>query len=162
MANHSAAYPDGRLDRETLKSFFAISGDNPDKFVYKQGWERIPDNWYRRAIGNDYDRNMLEADANAGSPEFDLIGGNVGKPNSFTGVNLSGLTHGVYTDDNVKQGNNLMCFAYRLPSSRSQTLFEVSLDSSSASSAKLRLLLTVLNYRGLTKTSLTNFLVGRS
>ena len=53
MANHSAEYPEGYLDRETFKSFFAVSG-SPGNFQYKEGYERIPDNWYRRPIGFDY------------------------------------------------------------------------------------------------------------
>jgi len=41
MANHSAQYPDGYLDKETFKSFFAISG-NSGSFKYQPGYERIP------------------------------------------------------------------------------------------------------------------------
>ena len=51
FANHSAERPEGRLDQETLKSFFAITGSGPGHFTYKEGWEKIPDNWYRRPIG---------------------------------------------------------------------------------------------------------------
>lgn len=51
FANHSAERPEGRLDQETLKSFFAITGSGPGNFVYKEGWEKIPNNWYRRPIG---------------------------------------------------------------------------------------------------------------
>ena len=71
MANHSAEYPDGYLDKETLKSFFAISGDS-GSFTYQPGYERIPgvscsqdlmavislilppDNWYKRPTADGY------------------------------------------------------------------------------------------------------------
>ena len=41
MANHSAQYPDGYLDKETFKSFFAITGQS-GSFQYQAGHERIP------------------------------------------------------------------------------------------------------------------------
>ena len=47
MANHSAQYPDGYLDRDTLKSFFGMTGAS-GSFAYTPGGERIPDNWYKR------------------------------------------------------------------------------------------------------------------
>lgn len=47
MSNHSAEVPGGTLTRETLKSFFAVTGE-PGSFVHNRGMERIPDNWYRR------------------------------------------------------------------------------------------------------------------
>lgn len=53
MSNKSAQYPQGYLDKETFKSFFAVSGE-PGSFTYKQGYERIPDNWYKRAVGDEY------------------------------------------------------------------------------------------------------------
>lgn len=96
MANHSAQYPDGYLDKKTFKSFFAVSGDS-GSFTYQAGvrvyqrcpssvfvssledyadlrsilgilnrrqrmvltsdftqYERIPDNWYKRPVGDEY------------------------------------------------------------------------------------------------------------
>lgn len=53
MSNHSAQYPQGYLDKETFKSFFAVTGDSGN-FKYQPGHERIPDNWYKRAIGTEY------------------------------------------------------------------------------------------------------------
>src|SRR5690242_4936594 len=51
MSNHSVQYPNGILDKETLKSFFAIT-ENPDgSLTYNPGKERIPNNWYRRPLG---------------------------------------------------------------------------------------------------------------
>ena len=53
MSNKSEKYPEGYLDKETLKSFFAVSGDSGN-FTYSPGHERIPDNWYKTAVGAEY------------------------------------------------------------------------------------------------------------
>lgn len=51
MSNKSATYPEGYLNGEVLKSFFSVTG-TPGNFTYTPGYERIPDNWYKRAIGD--------------------------------------------------------------------------------------------------------------
>ena len=53
MANHSEEFPEGYLDKETFKSFFAVSGSS-GSFTYQRGYERIPDNWYRRPLSDPY------------------------------------------------------------------------------------------------------------
>lgn len=50
MSNKSEEYPEGYLDKETFKSFFAVSGESGN-FTYNPGHERIPDNWYKTAVG---------------------------------------------------------------------------------------------------------------
>lgn len=115
MANHSAEYPDGYLDKTTFKSFFAVSG-TPGKFTYKHGYERIPDNWYRRPIGDDYSIpafNLDVLDHGLKHPELLIPGGNTGKKNSFTPLNLTAFTSGVYNSANLLQGNNLQCFIFQ-------------------------------------------------
>jgi hypothetical protein len=37
------------IGKETLKSFFVVSGEE-GSFIYKKGCERIPENWYHRPI----------------------------------------------------------------------------------------------------------------
>ncbi len=44
-------------------------------------------------------------------PVLASIGGNLGKVNSFAGVNLEDLTGGVLNAANLLEGNNLLCFA---------------------------------------------------
>lgn len=53
FSNKTQERPEGVLNKEVLKSFFAITGtdDNP---VHTPGWERIPENWYRRNHDDDY------------------------------------------------------------------------------------------------------------
>ncbi|CAE6424652.1 unnamed protein product [Rhizoctonia solani] len=113
MSNHSAEAPDGVLNHETLKSFFAVSGSSAN-LTYQNGYERIPDIWYRRPT--DYIIPLFDVDlvsAGLEHPEFLSVGGNTGKVNSFAGVNVGDITGGVYNSANLLEGNNLMCFAFQ-------------------------------------------------
>lgn len=115
MANKSAEYPEGYLNGEVLKSFFSITGD-PGSFVHTPGHEKIPDNWYKRAIGDEYIINFFQLDflaAAAQHPEFLSVGGNTGEVNTFTGVNINDLTGGVYNAQTLTKGDNAACLAYQ-------------------------------------------------
>ncbi|KAH9223305.1 Chloroperoxidase [Leptodontidium sp. 2 PMI_412] len=84
MSNKSAEYPDGYLNGNVLKSFFA----------------------YKRAIGDEYTIPFFNNDLTAAAlqyPQFLSVGGNLGEVNSFAGVDLV----------NLRGGNNAMCFAYQ-------------------------------------------------
>ena len=114
MGNKSAEHPEGVLNQEVLKSFFAVTGE-PGNFTYNPGYEKIPDNWYKRAIGDEYTIPYFNADVlyyASQFPEILSVGGNTGKTNSFTGVDISSLTGGVYNAQTLTQGNNLQCFVY--------------------------------------------------
>ena len=114
MANHSAEFPDGTLSLEVFKSFFAVSGDE-DSFVYKEGHERIPDNWYRRPVA-DYSIPAFLVDVldhGVRYPRLLSVGGNTGKVNTFTPVDLGNLTGGVFNAATLAEGNNLECFVYQ-------------------------------------------------
>ncbi|KAJ3990990.1 hypothetical protein F5050DRAFT_1538035, partial [Lentinula boryana] len=115
MANKSEEYPEGRLDREVLKSFFSITGPE-DNLAYTPGQERIPDNWYKRAIGDEYGLASLLLEATSiglANPEFLSVGGNTGQVNTFTGVDFADLTGGVFNATTLLEGNNLGCFLLR-------------------------------------------------
>ena len=117
MANHSEEYPEGRLSQNVLKSFFAVSGANQMQGVYTPGYERIPDNWYKRAIGDEYTIPFFLSDVLSAAeqhPEFLEVGGNIGTVNSFTGVDVSNITGGVFDTTTLLEGNNLGCFAFQL------------------------------------------------
>ncbi|CAE6341243.1 unnamed protein product [Rhizoctonia solani] len=114
MSNHSTDAPEGVLNHDTLKSFFGVTG-NSANLTYRRGYERIPDNWYRRPT--DYTLVHYSLDiVNAGlkHPEFLAAGGNTGKVNSFAGVNLGNITGGVYNSANLLEGNNLICFTFQV------------------------------------------------
>ncbi|KAF4627131.1 hypothetical protein G7Y89_g11029 [Cudoniella acicularis] len=103
----------GILTQEALKSFFAITGDSGN-FTWNEGQERIPDNWYKRSIGDEYDTLFLVADllqAALEYPQFLDVGANTGSVDTFTGVDLQNLTRGLYNPRALVQGDNTICFA---------------------------------------------------
>ncbi|KAL5422368.1 hypothetical protein PMIN04_004789 [Paraphaeosphaeria minitans] len=116
MANRSAEHPAGQLTYDVVQSWFGVQGSNKN-YNAVQGTERIPENWYRRAIEYPYDTEYFLADAlNAAAlhPKFLDIGGNTGTTNSFVGVDVADLTGGVFNSANLLQGNNFACFVYQL------------------------------------------------
>ncbi|KAF1940554.1 hypothetical protein EJ02DRAFT_455963 [Clathrospora elynae] len=116
MANHSAENPAGLLSYEVLQSWFGVEGTN-GKYNAVQGSERIPENWYKRAVEYPYETTYFAADLlNAASlhPEFLEIGGNTGTAGSFTSVDIGNLTGGVFNVGTLLQGNNLACFVFQL------------------------------------------------
>ncbi|RFU33006.1 heme-thiolate peroxidase, partial [Scytalidium lignicola] len=129
FANHSVENPTGVLTKEIIKSIFGVSGPEGN-FKYNKGWERIPENWYRRPV--DYglvDLNLDTLAMVAKYPQLGSIGGNTGTVNSFTGVDLGNLTGGVFNVETLLEGNNLLCFSFEVvktlaPNSLS-TLFSV-------------------------------------
>lgn len=85
------------------------------KLIYKRGWERIPENWYRTPI--DYSvmaMNMDIVTMLVQRPVLASIGGNMGEVNSFTGVDLADLTGGLLNIPMLLEDNNLMCFVFQL------------------------------------------------
>ena len=60
--------------------------------------------------------NLDALDAITSYPSIIAIGGNTGEPNTFTGVDVSDLTGGVFNAVNLLEGNNLACFAYQVVS----------------------------------------------
>ncbi|KAL6718421.1 hypothetical protein ACLMJK_004510 [Lecanora helva] len=116
MANKSSEHPEGLLTGDVLKSFYSITGDYPN-FVYTPGHEAFPDQWYKRNIADYYTIPYLATDSNVmalAHPEFLSVGGNTGKTNTFTGIDPANLTGGVYTADNILQGNNAICYGLEL------------------------------------------------
>jgi hypothetical protein len=116
MSNKSAEYPEGRLNGANLKSFYAITGEDGN-FKYTPGYERIPENWYTRNALDPYTVLFLNQDTTnmaLAHPEFLSIGGNTGTTNSFTGVDPSDLTGGVFNAGTLLEGNNLMCYGLQV------------------------------------------------
>lgn len=110
FANHTKENPTGALTPDILKSFFAVTGDRGN-FTYTKGHERIPEAWYK--VGLDYTLVQLNLDVVAfvlKYPMFASIGGNTGKVNSFTGVDLSNPVGGLLNGTNLLESNNLLCF----------------------------------------------------
>ncbi|CAN9232564.1 unnamed protein product [Alternaria alternata] len=94
FANHTAENPEGYLDAKTLMSFQGVTGEKGN-YKWARGQEKIPENWYRRVIGDDYSIAAFAAEAvsiELQHPEFYRFGGNTGQPNTFTGVDVDDLT----------------------------------------------------------------------
>ena len=119
MSNHSAEYPNGILDKETLKSFFAITEASDGTLTWQPGYERIPDNWYRRPLGavNEYSpvsfaQDLLQIAAVV--PEAVSVGGNTGTVNTFAGADLGNITGGAYQTSDLTNPSKFVCFFYQL------------------------------------------------
>jgi hypothetical protein len=118
MANNSVEYPEGYLTADMIKTFYSVTGTQGN-YIYMPGCERIPDNWYKRAVGNEYSLAAFILDLLTQAskyPKFLSIGGNTGSVNSFTPLSLPDLTNGVYNLQNLLQGNNAFCLAYQAAS----------------------------------------------
>lgn len=119
FANHSSEHPDGYLDLESLMAFEGVTRNSNGDFEWKAGREHIPENWYRRAIGDDFGlvAFALDAlDALQHLPYMAVLGGNTGEPNTFTGVNIGDVTGGVFNAETLLEGNNAMCLAFQVVS----------------------------------------------
>lgn len=100
--------------KDVFKSFFGVVEEN-GALVYKQGQERIPDNWYRIPV--DYGLVGLNADLVAWvlqHPVLGSIGGNMGEVNTFAGLNMADITGGVLNATSLLEGNNLFCFVMEI------------------------------------------------
>lgn len=116
MANHTQENPIGELSYSTIASWFGYEKEGDSYVVKNQGHERIPNNWYRRALAYPYENTYFLADvANAAAlyPKFLNIGGNTGKTNTFTGVNVEDLSGGLFNGQSLAEGNNFACLAYQ-------------------------------------------------
>ncbi|KAE8130826.1 hypothetical protein BDV38DRAFT_276460 [Aspergillus pseudotamarii] len=91
--------------KEIVRNFLVIHGN----FTYREGWERIPENWYKAPV--DYGLVQLNLD----TLDWLLnIGGNTRNINSFIGVNSSGATGGAFNLTTLLEENNLLCFAFEV------------------------------------------------
>ncbi|KAI0814073.1 hypothetical protein GGR55DRAFT_687083 [Xylaria sp. FL0064] len=117
MANHSDEYPEGYLSRDVFASFFGVDGNSPDNFEVKHGWERIPENWYKRPIDDEFSIPDFLVDVlehAAYYPRLLSMGGNTGKPNTFALIDVGDLTGGVFNTTSLVEGNNLECFVLQM------------------------------------------------
>nr|XP_018915904.1 PREDICTED: uncharacterized protein LOC109043224 [Bemisia tabaci] len=110
MSNKSKKRPRGRLTEEDILSWYSVVKINGE-YIYTPGFERIPDNWYKRAIGDEYTIPLFVKDVLVGAsiyPKFFALGGNINC--SFVGLRAENLTGGVYNFETLSEGNNFYCF----------------------------------------------------
>jgi hypothetical protein len=97
-----------------FKTFFAVVDDPTAEsgMTYKRGYERMPENWFRRPVSwGLVDLNLDLLEWSTKHPFLLDIGGNTGQVNTFTGVDLSNITGGLLNAETLLEGNNLICFA---------------------------------------------------
>lgn len=116
MSNKSEEFPEGWLSRDNFKSFFSLRGE-AGSLQYTEGHEQIPDNWYKRAIGDEYTIAGFLADVinyAEKDPRLLDIGGNIGAPDTFSPVDIASLTKGVFNLPDLLKGDNLECFVLQI------------------------------------------------
>jgi hypothetical protein len=116
MSVKSAEYPEGYLNRDISKSFFAVEG-KPGSFTYKKGWERIPTPLYKRAIGDEYSIAGFLADVldyAIKDPRLLDITANPGEANKPTIIDFGSVIKGVFNTGDLLKGNNLECLLYQI------------------------------------------------
>ncbi|KEQ75153.1 Cloroperoxidase [Aureobasidium namibiae CBS 147.97] len=115
LSNHTKEYPlGGHLTKDVFASFYAVNEED-GQLCYKKGHEQIPANWYRRPI--DYGLVQLNLDLVAWFLKYPVlasIGGNTGKVDTFTGLDLENITGGVLNAVTLLEGNNLVCFVLQI------------------------------------------------
>ncbi|KAH9863940.1 hypothetical protein J1614_009873 [Plenodomus biglobosus] len=115
LSNHTDEHPDGILTQEIFKKFFAVYDDGNGGMEYREGHETFPENWYR--IKGEYGLLPLNLDIVrwvSQHPELGSIGGNTGKVNTFTGIDLSNVTGGILNAATLLENNNLLCFVFEV------------------------------------------------
>ncbi|CZT22238.1 related to oxidase [Ramularia collo-cygni] len=111
MGNKSIEYPSGVLNKDVLKSFMSITGDD-DNMKWTFGNERIPENWYKRNQADEYSVPYFFSDIlyfAETQPEILNIGCNQGQVNTFLPLNTNLLTNGAYSDESAAKDPS--CFA---------------------------------------------------
>lgn len=114
LANHSAEEPRGFLEPHVFETFFGYTRDKKGNLKYNLGQERIPDNWYRRSLDDQWDLTdvgLSTAQQCVAYPDNCQVGGNTGEVNSFDGVNLGDISGGfVNSVEDLQDPERFMCF----------------------------------------------------
>ena len=91
---------------DTIQYFWAVNRSSPDSstWIANPGHETIPPNWYNRPTALSFAEIFAETSqlyAEAGFPAF---GGNVGKTNSFVGLDFEagGIKNGILKDPSAE------------------------------------------------------------
>ena len=113
MANHSTDDPRGILTPSVLESFFSYTRSKKGALTYKYGYERIPDNWYRRSLQDLWTMpDILEAVAQqcASYPQTCAVGGNTHGVNTFAGIDPGDISGGAFNAASLTNPAELGCF----------------------------------------------------
>ena len=117
FSNKSTTYPEGLIDANTLKSFYAMTGTDGNDLTYTPGRERIPENWYTFAPETPYTSPVFFEDFATivqQHPELLAFGGNTGTVNSFTGLDIQNLTVSSSTLFFRHKSKGIYCLVHQL------------------------------------------------
>lgn len=105
------------MTKETLFNFYSVR-ENPKtgELVYTKGHERIPDKWYRQPTNRLSGPRFLLLIIKLIKfyPRAGNIGGNTGRVNTFTPLDLGDLTGGLLNSLELLDPQKLSCFILRL------------------------------------------------
>lgn len=105
------------LDEPNLLAFFGVEKLDDGTLKYTPGHERLLPSWKRRPLAATFgldDIVLTLLNAAAVNPHLLSVGGNAGKVNSFTGVDVGDLTGGVFNAiDLVDDPTALACYLYQ-------------------------------------------------
>ncbi|SPO27775.1 uncharacterized protein UTRI_10184 [Ustilago trichophora] len=105
------------LDEKNLLAFFAVERTDQG-LKYTPGHERLLPSWTRRPLGATFgldDIVLTLLHAASIDPSLLSVGGNAGKVNTFTGVDVGNLTGGVYNLETLlKDPQALACYLYQI------------------------------------------------
>jgi hypothetical protein len=144
LANHSAEEPRGFLTQDVFMDFFSYKRGDDGKLNYKYGYERIPDNWYKRHPLDPWTlADILTSTAQQclAYPGNCQVGGNTGTVNSFQGFDLGDITGGlINTSQDLEDPAKLGCFLAQAiqadtPSSLSKLLGGAALNKALAAAS---------------------------
>ncbi|KDN42879.1 hypothetical protein K437DRAFT_157159 [Tilletiaria anomala UBC 951] len=121
FAANNTAGPDGKnfiyLDEPNLLAFFGVTKHADGTLEYKPGQERLLPSWHRRPLAAQFglgDIVLTLLNAAKTNPHLLSIGGNAGKVNTFTGVDVGDLTGGLYnTQTLLADPAALSCYLYQ-------------------------------------------------
>ena len=115
--NHSVEHPNGVLTKEVLFNFYSVRQNaRTGRMFYTRGHERIPENFYRQPTNNFNPLRFMMCLVEIFSvyPRAAIIGGNTGKVNNFTPVDIENLTGGVFNANDLLDPQKLSCFFFGL------------------------------------------------
>jgi hypothetical protein len=105
------------LDEKNLLAFFSVER-TANGLKYTPGHERLLPGWTRRPLGATFgldDIVLTLLHAAAIDPSLLSVGGNAGKVNTFTGVDVGNLTGGLYNFETLaKDPQALACYLYQI------------------------------------------------
>ena len=113
MANHSAERPEGILTPADLMTFFSYTRSPSGALIYTPGHEKIPEDWYKRAVTDPWtlgDIVAAVAQQCSAFPSTCAVGGNTGTVNSFAGIDPGDVSGGLFNAQAYRDPYKLGCF----------------------------------------------------